>query len=129
MNRRCVVRDMGAAYRYRRGRSRCLFLATYSATSGRNAPSPAAVTVHFSDRKGWLPSGPFLTLRARPPQSRPEVGVPQGLALAAQLLATLSLLVVPALGLFLLSLALRRATWRDSCAPARKLQGRREIGR
>ena len=34
--------------------------------------------------------------------------MPQALALAAQIVATASLLVIPALGLFLLSLALRQ---------------------
>ena len=42
--------------------------------------------------------------------------MPHALALAAQLVATFSLLVVPALALFLLSLALRRTLSRDSCA-------------
>jgi hypothetical protein len=56
--------------------------------------------------------------------------MPHGLALAAQLVATFSLLVVPALALFLLSLALRRTTSRDSCASARQGQsGREELGR
>jgi hypothetical protein len=42
--------------------------------------------------------------------------MPHALALAAQLVATFSLLVVPALALFLLSLALRRTLSRDSYA-------------
>jgi hypothetical protein len=40
--------------------------------------------------------------------------MPHALALAARLVATFSLLVVPALALFLLSLALRRTLSRDS---------------
>jgi hypothetical protein len=48
--------------------------------------------------------------------------MPHALALAAQLVATLSLLVVPALALFLLSLALRRATSRTLRARVREGQ-------
>jgi hypothetical protein len=130
MNRLRLVRTMGGSYVYRCGR-----FAAYSSQRLRPRtvalpPPPTAVIVHFSDRKGFAPFRSFLTLRERPPQSRQEVGMPHGLALAAQLVATFSLLVVPALALFLLSLALRRTTSRDSCASARQGQsGREELGR
>jgi hypothetical protein len=56
--------------------------------------------------------------------------MPHALALAAQLVATFSLLVVPGLALFLLSLALRRTLSRDSCAAVREVQSRQEeLGR
>lgn len=48
--------------------------------------------------------------------------MPQALALAAQIVATISMLVVPVLGLFLLSLALRQATARKAPVPVRKVR-------
>ena len=45
--------------------------------------------------------------------------MPQALALAAQIVATISMLVIPVLGLFLLSLALRQATARKLPCPCR----------
>jgi hypothetical protein len=55
--------------------------------------------------------------------------MPHALALAAQLVATFSLLVVPVLALFLLSLALRRATSRDPRARVPEVQSRSELVR
>ena len=52
--------------------------------------------------------------------------MPHALAVVARLVATFSLLVVPALALFLLGLALRRTTSRDSCASARQRQSGRQ---
>jgi hypothetical protein len=52
--------------------------------------------------------------------------MPHAPAVAAQLVATFSLLVVPGLALFVLSLALRRTMSRDSCATVREVQSRRE---
>jgi len=100
---------------------RCLFLATSSATNGRVAPSPHGGDRSFQRPEGIAPFRSFLTLRERPPQSRQEVGMPHALAVVARLVATFSLLVVPALALFLLSLGLRRRMSRDSHASARQV--------
>ena len=57
--------------------------------------------------------------------------MPQALALAAQIVATISMLVVPVLGLFLLSLALRQATARKAsmAVPVPKVPHPRQRGR
>lgn len=55
--------------------------------------------------------------------------MPQALALAAQTVATLSLLLIPVLGLFLLSLALKHATARKASVRVRKVLDPRHGGR
>ena len=81
-----------------------------SATNGRNAPTPAATTVFSATGRGLsLPVG-FRGAIHRTRRTKSLQGqrhVPQALALAAQIVATLALLVVLALNLFVLGLAFR----------------------